>query len=129
MPEESDFYASLYTTRSRRRIARLFSPPTWKARKCAWSDYEITSSFAELVIEAESPILLHGWLTDYEVNAEQVLARLRSAGVSYTGECYSPSGELVREFAWVSPNPALQRPWPAALVVGFIRRLLGGPVR
>ena len=100
MPEKIDFAASLQTTRSKRRIVRLFRPPIWKVGKCAWYDYEITSPFAELVLEAEAPVLLHGWLTDYQVNAEQVFAPLRSAGIAYSGECYSPSGELLWEFSW-----------------------------
>jgi hypothetical protein len=100
MSEEYDFYATLHLTRSRRQVARLFLPPTWRVRKCSWTDYEITSDFAELTLEAESPALLHGWVIDFEVNAEQVLATLRAGGVAYTAEVYKARGEAQREFTW-----------------------------
>lgn len=100
MPEQIDFAACLRTTRSTRRIARLFRPPIWEVGKCAWYDYEILSPFAELVLEADSPALLHGWLTNYHVNVELVFALLRSAEIAYSGECYSSSGELLWEFSW-----------------------------
>src|SRR4051794_17131055 len=99
MAEEYNFSVSLYTTRSRRQLARLFRPPTWQVRMCSWTDYEITSTFAELVIEAESPILLHGWVADFEANAELILAPLRAAGVAFEAECYRADGELLRAIA------------------------------
>ena len=126
MPEMIDFAACLRTTRSTRRIARLFRPPIWEVGKCAWYDHEITSPFAELVMEADSPILLHGWLMDYQVNAEQVFALLRSVEIAYWGECYSPSGELLWEFSWDIPKPEPRRDRSATSIVDVIKRLLRG---
>jgi hypothetical protein len=100
IPESSNFFAALHTAGSRRLIAGLFSPPTWSIRKCSWTDYEVTSTFAELVVEAASPILLHGPVADVESNAEGILALLRAAGVAYTAECYGVSGELLRGWCW-----------------------------
>ncbi len=99
-PRMSDFTASLGTRRSRRWVARLFKSPTWRIRKCSWSDYEITAPFAELVIEAESPILLHGPVDDIEANVDRILAPLRAAGIAYEAECYEDCGELLREWRW-----------------------------
>jgi hypothetical protein len=100
IPASPNFFASLHTTRSRRRVAGLFTPPTWRVRKCSWTDYEVTSPFAELVIEAESPILLHGSVADVEAYVDRILAPLRAAGVAYSAECYGVGAELLREWRW-----------------------------
>jgi hypothetical protein len=72
----------------------------WSVRECSWTDYEVTGPFAELVVEAESPILLHGPVTDVEANADRILASLRAAGIAYTAECHGASGEQIREWRW-----------------------------
>jgi hypothetical protein len=100
IPDSSDFFASLHTSLSRRRVAGLFARLGWSVRKCSWTDYEIRSPFAELVIEAESPILMHGPVAVAEANADRILAPLRDAGVAYTAECYGTGGDLLREFRW-----------------------------
>jgi hypothetical protein len=70
IPDHSgDFFAALWTSLSRRRVARLFARLGWSVRKCSWTDYEVCSPFAELVIEAESPILLHGPVADAEAES------------------------------------------------------------
>lgn len=71
-----------------------------------WTDYEVVSAFAELVVEAESPILLHGPVDDVESNADRILAPLRAAGVADTAECYGVSGELLREWRWDADGQA-----------------------
>lgn len=72
----------------------------WSVRKCSWTDYEIRSPFAELVIEAEAPILMHGPVSDVEANADRILAPLRDAGVGYCAEFYTADGSLLREHRW-----------------------------
>jgi hypothetical protein len=95
------FAAGLYTRLSKRRVAALFVALGWSVRKCTWADYEIIGPFAELVIEAEAPILIHGPMADAGVNAERILATLREAGVAYDAETYDNKGDLLREFRWV----------------------------
>lgn len=101
-PEFFDFFATLDTRCSRRRIAALFAPPTWSVRKCGWTDYEVISTFAELVIEADSPILLHGLAispsADVEATIDRILALLRAAGIGYTAECYNSTGSLIGQW-------------------------------
>ncbi len=100
IPEFSNFFASLHTTRSRRWVAGLFTSPAWSVRKCSLTAYEVTSPFADLVIEAESPIVLHGPVAEVEATADRILATLRSAGIRYNAECYDVGGELLREWEW-----------------------------
>ena len=99
IPDSSNFFASLDTARSRRAIAGLFAP-TWIVRECSWTDYEVRSPFAELIIEAESPMLLHGPVAEVEVNADRILATLRAAGIGYAAECYDAAGVLLKRWKW-----------------------------
>lgn len=80
IPDTSNFYSSLHTHFTQERIAGLFRQAGWEVRKTGWYDFEVTCSWAELVIEAENPILLHGCVADVETNAERVLTLLREAG-------------------------------------------------
>jgi hypothetical protein len=101
-PDVANFFVSLHTSLSRRRLAGFFAVMGWCVRKCSWTDFAIHCPFAELVIEAESPILLHGIVADVEANADRILAPLRKAGVDYHGECYYADGSLLRELRWGS---------------------------
>jgi hypothetical protein len=64
VPDSSNFFSSLHTTLSRKQVAWLYGALGWRVRKCWWVDYEVISDWAELVIEAESPILMHGPVAD-----------------------------------------------------------------
>ena len=67
---------------------------------CSWTDYEIRSAFAELVVEADSPILLHGRATDLATNAELILAPLQAAEIAYDAEGYGADGALLWNWSW-----------------------------
>jgi hypothetical protein len=99
IPDTSNFYGSLHTTLSREQVAGLYGALGWRVRKCSWTDFEVFGPWAELVIEAEAPILLHGSVADVLANAEELVAPLRAAGVSFTAECCGPAGELLRELS------------------------------
>jgi hypothetical protein len=99
-PDESNFFSSLKTGLSRCQVADLYAPLGWRIRKCSWTDYEIEIAWADLVIEAESPILMHGPVADVLVNADRILAPLRAAGVAYSAECYDEARNLLREIKW-----------------------------
>lgn len=93
IPDSSNFYSSLQTTWSRERIAALYGKLGWRVRKCSWDDYEVISDWAELVIEARNPILMHGPVADLPARVEELVAPLRAAGISFTAECYGPEPE------------------------------------
>ena len=66
--------------------------------------FEVSCPWAELVIEAEAPLLMHGSVTDVLTNAERLLTPLQKAGVAYRVECYSDEGKLLQEFKWGNPD-------------------------
>lgn len=90
LPDSSNFFSSLQTSFSREQVAGLYGALGWKVRKCTWVDYEIISDWAELIIEADAPILMHGPVADLPARAEELVAPLRAAGISFTAECYGP---------------------------------------
>ncbi len=91
-------HCALHTALGKETIALLYNERGWDVRKCAWADYEVKCSWAELVIEGESPILMHGVVADVLRRVEEVLDPLREAGISFTGECYDTDKTLLKEF-------------------------------
>jgi hypothetical protein len=72
VPDCSNFYSSLHTSLSREQVAGLYGAIGWRVRKCSWVDYEVISDWADLVIEAERPILMHGPVADLPHRAEEL---------------------------------------------------------
>jgi hypothetical protein len=80
LPDMSNYYSALHTTMSREQVAVLYRGLGWQVRKCSWTDYEVFGPWCELVIEAESPILMHGAVADLLVHAEELVAPFASGG-------------------------------------------------
>ncbi len=97
LSERSNFYASIDTRLRRQEIARLFVASGWSTRKCGFHEYELGSDFAELVLEADGPFLLHGLVRDVLTNAHQIATVLRKADIQFVLECYSEDGTLMAE--------------------------------
>jgi hypothetical protein len=93
IPDTSNFHSSLYTSLSREEVARLYGELEWSIRKCSWTVYDVACSWAELVIEGESPILMHGPVGDVLAHVEELVAPLRASGIRFTAECYGPEPE------------------------------------
>jgi hypothetical protein len=90
VPDGSNFFSALDTQLSPEQVARLYGALGWRVRKCSWVDFEVISDWAELVIEDTSPVLMHGPVADLPARAEELVAPLRAAGISFTAECYGP---------------------------------------
>ncbi|MBP3961071.1 hypothetical protein J8F10_38105 [Gemmata sp. G18] len=99
LPDESNVFGSLHTSRSPEFVARAFARSGWDVRKCSWTDYEITCEFAELVIErsAVEPeyVLIHGSVADVRANLPRVTEPLAAAGIPYSLECYNAERDLI----------------------------------
>jgi hypothetical protein len=98
VPDSSNFYSSLQTALSAEQIAGLFRAQGWQVRETDTDRFELACPWAKLVVESESPVLLHGPVADVQANAERVLAVLRKAGVAFTAESFDAGGELLREW-------------------------------
>ena len=91
-----DLYLTLDTRLSGNRINALFSESGWSSRMCAWTEYEITSEFAELVIASESPVLISGGINRDPDSLDRILSILDHAGVAYRFEIYDENDCLIR---------------------------------
>jgi hypothetical protein len=100
LPDRTNFYSSVRTDLRPEAIARLFAPPVWSVRKSSWTDFEVVSDFAEVVIESSKPVLVHGPVADVTVNSMRVVEPLAAAGLSGTFECYDESGALIVQEAF-----------------------------
>ena len=96
-PDTANFHSSLRTALSNEQVADLYGALGWRIRRCGWSEYEVSGPWAQLIIEADAPILMHGFLVDVLVHVDELLSPLGGAGVAFTAECYGPAGELLRE--------------------------------
>lgn len=89
-------FSSLDTKLTREEIAALYGARGWSVRKSSQLDYEVSCDWCELVIEAESPVLMHGVLADL-TRAEEMVGPLRRGGISFVAEWYSQDHTLLRE--------------------------------
>jgi hypothetical protein len=101
-PEPSNLLISvaMFTDRSREQLVKLFELPEWKVRKCAWDEFEIKSSWAEVVVEAENPVLMHGLIRDGQGNIDRILQPLREAEIAYKAEVYGENHALLHDVSW-----------------------------
>jgi hypothetical protein len=97
IPDRTNFYCSVDSELQPASIARLFQTPVWRVRKNSWTDFEAVSDFAELVIEASSPVLIHGAVAEPAVNGPRIVEPLTAAGLYGNFECYGTSDELILE--------------------------------
>ena len=96
-PATSNFFGSLHTSLSRQAVAGLYRSCGWSIRLCGCADFEIRCAFAELLIESNDPVLIHGLVVDVTANADEIMQPLHRAGVPHTVELYGANGELLRQ--------------------------------
>ena len=89
----------LNTNLTQQQVAELFRPHGWLIGKWSWTGSEIHCAWAQLYLDGEGEILLHGPLADPLTHAEELFAPLRSAGVRYWGEFYGEEHVLLQEFS------------------------------
>jgi hypothetical protein len=110
IPERSNFFGSLDTDLDRRQVAERFRSLGWEVRKCRWSDYKIRCSFAELVVEARSPILMHGAVADVVANLDRISPAPRGRYLRL-GRVLRRRGEATGEVQFrnrrIAPSPDL----------------------
>lgn len=95
IPGWSNLFGSVRTDKTPEQVAALFGAAGWRVRRCSWADYEVFSPFAELVIEARNPVLVHGPVADVLGNVGRITGPLAGAGLGYSFECYDGDRNLI----------------------------------
>jgi hypothetical protein len=98
VPNELDLFIAIFGGLDRRGVARVCERLGWEVRRSGWAEYEMRSPVAELEVQAESPVLLHGSVLGNLDIVESVLAPLREAGAVFEGECYDANGKQLRDY-------------------------------
>lgn len=94
-PEASNLFGTIDSTSSTKTIASWFAAAGWQSRKTSWYDYEVECVFAQLVIEASQPILIHGTVAELDASARSIADILNDAGATFTLECYGLERQLL----------------------------------
>jgi hypothetical protein len=94
-PEHANLHGILHTQLNRNAVVAFFAASGWSTRECGFAEHEIRAPFAELVLESEDPVLLHGTVADILVNAPRIAEILQRAEISFSLECYDADGALV----------------------------------
>jgi hypothetical protein len=96
---DCNIHSVLDTSLTQRQVAELFLAHGWTVHKSSWTDHYILCSWAELYLDGEGEILMHGPIADPLAHAEELFVPLRQAGVRYWGEFYGADTELLEEFS------------------------------
>ena len=96
-PEGSNLFGTIQTEKSKSDIAAMFSARGWTSRKCTWVDFEVACEWAEIVIEGEYPILIHGSVVNVEENWRPIATILKENNVGFSLECYDENKNLIHE--------------------------------
>ncbi len=71
-------------------MAKLFEKAGRDVCKCSWTDYELVTDWAELIIErSEDALLLHGSVLEAQADGHRVAEVLRQATITFSLECYA----------------------------------------
>lgn len=94
-----DIYMTLETPLSCAAVNALFAKRGWSSSMCSWTEYEVTSSYAELIITPGSPMLISGGIDRDPHSVDLILAILDDAGIAYDFDVYDEHDVLLRSKA------------------------------
>jgi hypothetical protein len=95
-PSQNNLYGTIYTVESKRILSELFVVSGWSCRKSTWTDFEVKSDWAEIIIENEdkSP-LVNGAIDPAMFDNFRFLLEFHK--IKYSLELYDEQGDLIRK--------------------------------
>lgn len=81
-------YMTLATSLSCAQVVKLFVAKGWSWRMCSWTEYEIESDYAELIIVPELPILVSGGIARGAESITKIMQILTDAGIEAEYEAF-----------------------------------------
>jgi hypothetical protein len=96
LPDKPNLYGTVWTHMPKSELAAMFASRGWSMRKCTRVDYELRSDYAELVLEADDPLVLHGPVAEILRNAPRIAEVLRAAATKFCLECYARDRTMLR---------------------------------
>lgn len=92
------------STKSLPRIVGAFRRDGWKVSNASWTEYEIETDYAELMLLPAEVTLIDGGVKDAGESVDHVLHVLSSAGFDYEYEVFENRDNLVRAGCSWSPG-------------------------
>lgn len=102
LPDSSNFFATIFTEKSKAEIAQLYKSAGWKLRKCTFTDFEISQDWASIVIDGNDNILMHGVVADVEERVAKLMTPLQQHAIAYCAEFYDVDENLEATFTFPS---------------------------
>ncbi|MCA9037566.1 MAG: hypothetical protein KDA91_20670 [Planctomycetaceae bacterium] len=78
------------------KVNQLFLNHGWSSRMCSWTEYEVRSDFAELVIASERPVLISGGVDRQLESVNRIVEILQSSGLQCSFDVYDEHQNCVR---------------------------------
>ncbi len=98
LPDNPNFYGSVYSAERAETVAMKFESAGWRVRKAGWAEFEIVSDYAELISESSDPVLLHGLVADVLNNGPRICGVLSDNALEYKSEAYDGEDRLIKEW-------------------------------
>lgn len=97
LPECSNLFGRLVTGFNKADIAQWYVAEGWQSRASSWTDFELSTPWATLVLEGTRDILLHGCVLPERI--QEVLAPLQRRGIAYEIEHYDEDESLLASYS------------------------------
>jgi hypothetical protein len=93
IPTGTNVYGIIDSSLSKEEITKKFSAHGWRISKASWFDWEITNDFAELILEGNEQLLIHGPVSPDYFNT--LAEKMKEIELSFSLELYDENQNLV----------------------------------
>ena len=94
LSDGSNFFATIFTEKSKEKISQVYESEGWKVRKSSFTDFEISQDWASITIAGNQEILMHGIVVEVENRAFKITAPLIHHKISHKVEFYDADDNL-----------------------------------
>lgn len=105
LPDASNVFLALDTALTPAVVGALFAAHGWTVRAAGQGEVELRTDGAEFLVEGTAPLLVHGLVAAPIDRLDGLLAPLRGAGITVTGEVYAPDNALLATVDGVIEEP------------------------
>ena len=93
IPNGTNVHGIIYSSLSKEEITKKFSTNGWMIWKASWYDWEITNDFADLILEGDKELLIHGPVSPDYFNT--LAEKMKEIGLSFSLELYDENQNLI----------------------------------
>lgn len=94
LPEGSNFFATVFTEKSKSEISQIYKSAGWKVRQSSFNDFEISQDWVSIIIDGDQEVLMHGAVAELENRVFKITAPLVQHKISHRVEFYDADENL-----------------------------------